>query len=884
IMVYGPLATDVALFLVQCMLILALSRMTSWLFSKIKQPPVIAEIISGIILGPTLLGKVPHFSSTLFPAKSVTYLNMFAQIGLLFFMFIIGLELDPSLFRSHVKESAMISCASIIIPFGLGLASSVYLAHIQQAAWTYSLGIFVGVALSITAFPVLARILTAKKMLSTPVSKVGILAISCAAINDICGWILLGLSVSLVGGGDSLATLWTLLGSAGFVVVMLFLVRPLLSRTLRHFWRVPSSSSDQSTHLLMSCIVFLLFLASWTTEIIGIHAMFGAFTLGAIIPKEGGFNQSITEKIEDLILVFLLPLYFVISGLKTDLSTLNTGEAWLGVLLIVSCATFGKVVGSGVVAFLLGRSKRDSLSVGILMNTRGLVELIVLNLGLDFGIINAEVFGILVLMAIITTLMTSPLISTVSNRFKANNPDDFTVVLCTSQLNIGQAMVDLGFVISDRTTATAIRRKMLKKLYLLPISEVSERPSDFMNAIRKDAKSSLNSLVEYSRNQMKLKLSIHGIVADSDSLASEITSFSSTKNARLIVLGSRPCLEVDQLQLNDLQDQLLNHSMCPVGIFTDRSSHRLPGPQRFKRILLGYMGGSHPLDRYTLDIINKMADTDNVLITIIVFDNDLFWISKVGDKTADGGGCGGLSPEVICTPSVSFANNGTPVGIDSSIGLSGSSIKSSTDVIANTLETKDQYGSHLESVINGKNKNKITVLYKPWKNRHRELINISIHYDLLVVPSDDNVIVESSTPGVIQLTPLDNIKRSISMVHLSGNNRYEEIGVDVAEGGQSTCNTLENSQASHTQQPIMNRQFLEGSTGINYNQSSNDNGSDIDMMMSTRDVDVEVEVGGHSPSSSCWSKCPISTLVIHCPQHILNNNKVSCQDSHIDII
>lgn len=396
----NPLRLALPLFLVQMMLIITASRVLGYFLKYVKQPQVVAEIITGIILGPSVLGHIPGYSKALFPKESLDIMEITSNVGLIFFMFLIGLELDPSLLKRNLRRSCAIAISSMIVPFGAGAILSVFLYNVflDDTVKFSTFLLFVGVAMCITAFPVLARILSEEQMTG---SDIGILALSAAAINDIVAWILLALVVSIARANSHLSTLWSVLIMTGFFLFLFYVVRPLLDRYNRN--------NGEKARGRLLVITFLLILGSaWVTEVIGIHAIFGGFLMGVIIPREGSFAHYLMERIEDIIVVLFLPLYFTFSGLRTSLGDLTTWGEWGTCILVIAVACFGKIAGTVVPSRLLGHRWRESFTLGILMNTKGLVELIVLNIGLDVGVLTPELFNIFVMMALVTTMTTSP--------------------------------------------------------------------------------------------------------------------------------------------------------------------------------------------------------------------------------------------------------------------------------------------------------------------------------------------------------------------------------------------------------------------------------------------------------------------------------------------
>lgn len=368
-------------------------------FRALHQPPVIGQIVAGILVGPSLLGLVsPAAFQYLLPASVVPPLNLLAQVGVIVYMFLVGLELNPGLLRGQVRAVAWISTASIVIPFVLGSGLAVYLyprLSSQSVPFTH-FTLFLGIAMSITAFPVLARILADQRLTHT---RLGVMALTCAAANDVAAWCLLALVVGVVQAPTQSALLTTAL-TAIFIALMVLLARPAV-RAL--------AASGSTTYGRQAFVLVLMSASALTTQAIGVHAILGAFLFGAIIPHDSPLAEALVHGLERTTLL-MLPAFFALTGLRTEIGLVTGAAPWLMVTLIVLTATVGKFGGTLTAARVNGIDWRHAAGLGVLMNTRGLMELIVLNVGLDLGVVSPTLFTMLVLMALVTTLATTPIL------------------------------------------------------------------------------------------------------------------------------------------------------------------------------------------------------------------------------------------------------------------------------------------------------------------------------------------------------------------------------------------------------------------------------------------------------------------------------------------
>ncbi|EIN10840.1 cation/H+ exchanger [Punctularia strigosozonata HHB-11173 SS5] len=393
------------LWVIQVVIIIGMTQLLSLLLSRIRQPRVIAEVIGGVILGPSIMGRIPGFRANIFPTDSLPILTLTSTVGLVLFLFLVGVEVDVGIVKRNWRAAGAISIAGLVVPLGLGAALGVPLYHqfVDSSVHFGYFILFTAVAIGITAFPVLCRILTELKLLDTTV---GITVLSAGVGNDIVGWILLALTVALVNASNGLNALWILLTSVGYVLFLLFPVK------WGYAWlahRTGSFEKGGPTTLMMTVTLFVILTSAFFTDVIGVHPIFGGFVAGLIVPKKNGYAISLVEKMEDLVSILLLPIYFALSGLKTNLGLLNDGVTWGYVILICVFAFVSKFVSCGLTAKLAGFNLRESGAIGALMSCKGLVELIVLNVGLQAGVLDTRVFSMFVVHALVLTFMTTPL-------------------------------------------------------------------------------------------------------------------------------------------------------------------------------------------------------------------------------------------------------------------------------------------------------------------------------------------------------------------------------------------------------------------------------------------------------------------------------------------
>jgi Kef-type K+ transport system membrane component KefB len=392
--------------------VIVVARGVGSLFAYFAQPPVVGEILAGILLGPSVLGRfAPDLQAYILPREVAPFLGVLSQVGVILYMFLVGVELDPTLLRKRGHATVAISHASIVTPFLLGALLALYVyptLSTRDVPFTV-FSLFMGVSMSVTAFPVLARILTDRKMHK---SHMGVIALTCAAVDDVTAWCLLAFVVSVAQARTSGAFI-TFASALGYIAAMALIARPAMQRLARLY-----GITGRLTQGVMAMVFVALLLSALATDLIGIHAVFGAFALGAIIPHDSGLARELTDRLEDLVVVLLLPAFFAFTGMRTQIGLVAGASQWLLCGLIILVASLGKFGGSFVAARLTGLGWRDSSALGVLMNTRGLMELIVLNIGLELRVLTPTMFAMLVIMALVTTFMTTPVLHLITRGFK----------------------------------------------------------------------------------------------------------------------------------------------------------------------------------------------------------------------------------------------------------------------------------------------------------------------------------------------------------------------------------------------------------------------------------------------------------------------------------
>jgi Kef-type K+ transport system membrane component KefB len=585
-------------FIAQTVAVLVTARLLGRVARRIGQPLVVAEIVAGIVLGPSVLGWLaPPAASWLFPAGSLESMRMASQLGLVLFVFLIGLELDPEMLRGRLRASLAVSIGSISLPFVLGSMLAVFLgAFAGPGGVTLAFALFLGAAMSITAFPVLARILAEHGLLRT---RIGALALACAAIDDAIAWCVLAFVVALTRAGGLGDALVTTALSIGFVAAMLFVVRPLLGRLVDRI-----SAPLTLTHDIVTAVIIAMLVSAWITEWIGIHLVFGAFAFGAVLPKRDGFARALSEKLEDLVVVMLLPLFFAISGLRTNIDVVISADHLVACGAIVLVASTGKFGGSALVARLTGLPWRDAGALGVLMNTRGLMELIVINIGFELGVISSSIFSMMVVMVLVTTIATAPILRRIyppreamrdllaaEPRTKARA--GHRIMACISHDRVGPSLVAMAHALAGGGGETIA----------LHLARVDDRA-----ALAAEPPDATKVLEPALARAVELGLAARPLAFGSVDVAEDIIRVADIRDVDMVLLGLHQPL-LSQALLGSVVHQVLRHAAGTVAIHVDRGMRGAPA-----RVLVPVLGSRH--DRTALEVAGRIQRATGAEITV----------------------------------------------------------------------------------------------------------------------------------------------------------------------------------------------------------------------------------------------------------------------------
>ncbi|EKT4526354.1 cation:proton antiporter [Flavobacterium psychrophilum] len=625
-----------AILLGQIITIIIVARFFGWIFKKIGQPSVIGEIIAGIFLGPSVVGMYfPEFSLALFPTESLGNLQFLSQIGLILFMFVIGMELDLKVLKNKANEAVVISHASIVIPFALGisLAYFVYYRFAPQGVEFLSFSLFMGIAMSITAFPVLARIVQERGIHKT---KLGSIVITCAAADDITAWCLLAAVIAIVKAGSFISSLYVIALAVLYVLLMLFIVKPFFKRVGDLY-----SNNENLSKPVVAIFFLTLILSSYCTEVIGIHALFGAFMTGVIMPDVSKFRNIFIEKVEDVSLILLLPLFFVFTGLRTQIGLINDPYLWKITGYIILVAVIGKFIGSALAAKFVGQNWKDSLTIGALMNTRGLMELVVLNIGYDLGVLNSEIFTMMVIMALVTTFMTGPALDLINYIFKSKGiltPEEdidtnkYKILVSFGNYEKGKSLLRLANSLikkqKDVSTITAMHLSVSDEMHgfnlevyekeaFIPIIEESKLLNQDINTIYKATVDIETDIAEIANNgDYDLLLVGLGKSIFEGTLLGKVLGFTTriiNPDRLLDKITGKERLFTNSI-FDDRTRQIIAKNKTPLGILVDNELNYTD------KIFVPFFGTE---DAFLVDYIQKFVYNNNSKIKIIDINNQI---------------------------------------------------------------------------------------------------------------------------------------------------------------------------------------------------------------------------------------------------------------------
>ncbi len=606
----------VILVLIEVLIVIGLSRLVGLGFRRIKQPLVIGEIVAGIMLGPSLLGWLaPEQAAALFPATAVPFLNVLSQLGLIFFMFLIGLELDPKYLKGQMEVAVLTSHVSILVPFSMGtlLALLLYPLVSNASVSFTAFALFLGAAMSITAFPVLARIITENNLQGT---RLGTLALTCAAVDDVTAWCVLAVAIAVAKTNTMSGALPTIILALLYIAFMVTVGRWFLQRIATYHER-----TGRFTQFALAAIYAGVIISALITETIGVHLIFGAFLMGAVMPKKAEVVKELAEKTEDFVLTVLLPIFFAFSGLRTQIGLLNRPILWILCAAVVAVAISGKYIGTYVAARVGGIEKREASALGWLMNTRGLTELIVLNIGLELKVISPLLFTMLVIMALVTTFMTSPLLEWTYPKklIKLNDMDreledetnldaatTYRILVPIANLSTQKGLMQLAVAIAGSRVQPAI----VHPLSLIELEEnyaFSSTPAEADRLIQ-ERRSRMSELIQ-SLEPPETRKMVRPIIRTTKNVARETSQIAVLEQANLIVMGwHRSAFSSNRL--GGRVGQILSTGPVDVAVFIQK------GGERLETLLVPYSANIH--DELGLEIaLRLLINSEQRHLTIL---------------------------------------------------------------------------------------------------------------------------------------------------------------------------------------------------------------------------------------------------------------------------
>ncbi|XP_062181146.1 cation/H(+) antiporter 15-like [Phragmites australis] len=634
----NPLEFSLPLFILQMAVIVVTTRLLVLLLKPFRQPRVIAEILAGVVLGPSVMGQLETWATMVFPHRSLLTLETVAHLGLLYFLFMVGVEMDIDVIRRSGKKALSVAVAGMALPFCIGIATSFIFRHqVSRNVHQASFLLFLGVALSVTAFPVLARILAEIKLLNT---ELGRIAMSAAIVNDMCAWILLALAIAISEvNSTALSSLWVLLSGVLFVLFCFYAVRPGMWWLIR---RIPEGEgvSDMQVSLILTGVM----LAGVCTDAIGIHSVFGAFVYGLVIPS-GPLGVALIEKLEDFVTGLLLPLFFAISGLRTNVRKIRDPITVGLLVLVFIMASFAKIMGTIIIAALYTMPFREGIALGFLMNTRGLVEMIVLNIGRDKEVLDDESFAVMVLVSVAMTTLVTPVVTGVyrpSRRLVGYKRRNLQRIRHDSELRM------LACVHTTRNVPSVLSLLELSNpnkrspifIYALHLVELTGRASNMLAAAaasaskqsRSSSASSLPAVTEhifnafenYERHTGGVSIQTLAAVSPYQTMHEDVSVLAEDKHVSLIVVPFHKQQTVDGAMepinpnIRGFNESLLSTSPCSVAILVDRGLSAAAARMASEhRVALFFFGG--PDDREALAYAWRMVEHPGVTLTVVRF-------------------------------------------------------------------------------------------------------------------------------------------------------------------------------------------------------------------------------------------------------------------------